>query len=117
MLDSNSSRRNFFKLLGLTAGTTLMSQVSFGAHLDETEIRKLTDEQKEFMLLHEKWMDEFIEVIKVQKTAPDDQENNKKMILITEMADEFRPKLNEFMKDGTFAVIYKMSMERMSKEI
>lgn len=94
-----------------------MSQASFGAHLDETEIRKLTDEQKEFMFLHEKWMDEFIAVIKVQKTNPDDQENNKKMIAITEMADEFRPQLNEFMKDGTFALIYKMAMERMTKEI
>jgi hypothetical protein len=117
MLDSNSSRRNFFKLLGLTAGTTLIGQVSFGAHLDETEIKKLTAEQKEFILLHEKWMDEFIEVIRVQKTAPEDQENNKKMIVITEMADEFKPQLNEFLKDGTFALIYKMSMERMSKEI
>jgi len=117
MLDSNASRRNFFKFLGLTAGTTLMSQASFGAHLDETEIRKLTHEQQEFMLLHEKWMDEFIAVIKVQKSAPDDPENNKRMIAITEMADEFRPQLNEFMKDGTFALIYKMAMERMSKEI
>lgn len=117
MLDSKSSRRNFFKFLGLTAGTTLMSQASFGAHLDATEIRKLTNEQKEFILLHEKWMDEFIEVIRVQKTNPEDQENNKKMIAITEMADEFKPQLNDFMKDGTFALIYKMSMERMSKEI
>jgi hypothetical protein len=117
MLDLKSSRRNFFKFLGLTAGTTLMSQASFGAHLDETEIRKLTSEQKEFIMLHEKWMDEFIAIIRVQKTAPEDQENNKKMIAITERADEFMPKLNEFMKDGTFALIYKMSMERMSKEI
>jgi hypothetical protein len=117
VLDLKSSRRNFFKFLGLTAGTTLMSQASFGAHLDETEIRKLTDEQKEFMLLHEKWMDEFIAVIKVQKIAPENQENNKKMIAISKMADEFKPKLNEFMKDGTFALIYKISMERMSKEI
>jgi hypothetical protein len=117
MLDSKATRRNFFKFLGLTASTTLISQASFGAHLDETEIRKLTEDQKEFMLLHEKWMDEFIAVIKVQKTAPNDQENNKKMIAITEIADEFKPQLNEFMKDGTFALIYKMSMERMSKEI
>jgi hypothetical protein len=117
MLDSKSSRRNFFKFLGLTAGTTLMSQASFGDHFDKTEIKKLTDEQKEFILLHEKWMDEFIAVIKVQKVAPEDQENNKKMIAITEMADEFKPQLNEFMKDGTFALIYKMSLERMSKEI
>jgi DNA replication initiation complex subunit (GINS family) len=117
MFDSKSTRRNFFKFLGLTAGTTLMSQASFGAHLDSTEIKKLTDEQKEFILLHEKWMDEFIEVIRVQKTAPEDQENNKKMITITEMADAFKPKLDEFMKDGTFAFIYKMSLERMSKEI
>ena len=117
MLDSKSSRRNFFKLIGLTAGTTLVSQASFGAHFDLTEIKKLTNEQKEFILLHEKWMDEFIEVIRVQKIAPEDQENNKKMIVITEMADEFKPQLNEFLKDGVFALIYKMSLERMSKEI
>ena len=117
MLDSKSTRRNFFKFLGLTAGTTLISQGSFAAHLDQTEILKLTGEQKEFIMLHEKWMDEFIEVIRVQKMAPEDQENNKKMIAITEMADEFKPILNEFLKDGTFALIYKMSLERMSKEI
>ena len=117
MLDSKATRRNFFKFLGLSAGTTLISQASFGAHLDQTEIKKLNDEQKEFILLHEKWMDEFIEVIKVQKTSPEDQENNKKMIAITEMADEFKPTLNEFIKDGTFALIYKMSLERMTKEI
>lgn len=117
MLDSKSTRRNFFKFLGLTAGTTLIGSGSFAAELDQTEIKKLTIEQQEFIALHEKWMDEFIEVIRVQKVAPEDQENNKKMIAITERADEFRPKLNELLKDGIFAVVYKMSLERMRNEI
>ncbi|WP_269223064.1 hypothetical protein [Flavobacterium sp. IMCC34518] len=117
MLDSKSNRRNFFKFLGLTTGATLISPSSFASHLDLTEIKKLTSEQREFIILHEKWMDEFIEVIRVRKTEPENRENNKKMIAITEMAEEFKPKLNEFMKDGVFAVIYKLSLERMTKEI
>jgi len=117
MSDSKSTRRKFLKIFGLTAGATLISPISTAAHLDQTEIKKLTDEQQEFIMLHEKWMDEFIEVVRVQKTAPEDPENNKKMIAITERTDEFKPKLNEFLKDGIFAVIYKMSLERMSKEI
>jgi len=117
MLDSTSTRRKFFKFLGLTAGATLIRPSSFASHLDQTEIKKLTYEQMEFIMLHEKWMDEFIEVIKVQKIAPEDIENNQKMIAITERANEFKPKLDGFMKDGTFAFIYKMSLERMSKEI
>lgn len=117
MLDLKSTRRNFFKFLGLTAGTTLISSSSFAAHLDQTEIKKLTDEQREFINLHEKWMDDFIEVIRLKKRDPENPTNNTKMFALTERADEFKPTLNEFMKDGTFAVIYKMSLERMTKEI
>jgi hypothetical protein len=117
MLDLKSTRRNFFKFLGLTAGTTLISQTSFAEHLDQTEIKKLTAEQKEFIILHEKWMDEFIEVIRVQKKDPQDVENNKKMAAITERAEGFKPQLQEFLKDGVFALVYKMSLERVSKEI
>jgi hypothetical protein len=117
MSDSNSTRRKFLKIFGLTAGATLIGSISTATELDQTEIKKLTAEQQEFMLLHEKWMDEFIAIVRVQKTAPEDPENNKKMIAITESADAFKPKLNEFLKDGIFAVVYKMSLERMSKEI
>jgi hypothetical protein len=117
MSDSNSTRRKFLKIFGLTAGAALISPLSAAAQLDQTEIKKLTAEQQEFIVLHEKWMDEFIEIVRVQKTDPENPENNKKMMAITERADEFKPKLNEFMKDGIFAVIYKMSLERMSKEI
>lgn len=117
MSESNSTRRKFLKIFGITAGATLISPISTAANLDQSEIKKLNSEQQEFIVLHEKWMDEFIEVIRVQKTHPEDSVNNKKMIAITEQADEFRPKLNEFMKDGVFALIYKMSLERMSKEI
>ncbi len=117
MSDSKSTRRKFLKIFGMTAGATLISSISTAAHLDQTEIKKLTSEQQEFIMLHEKWMDEFIAVIRVQKEFPEDTANNKKMISITERADEFKPKLNEFLKDGIFAVIYKMSLERMSKEI
>ena len=117
MSDSNSTRRKFLKIFGLTAGATLIGSICTAAQLDQTEIKKLTAEQQDFIILHEKWMDDFIEIVRVQKTAPEDPENNKKMIAITERADEFKPKLNEFLKDGIFAVIYKMSLERMSKEI
>jgi len=39
------------------------------------------------------------------------------MISLTEQAELFKPELAEFMKDENFAMIYKASIERMSKEI
>ncbi|MCX6296530.1 MAG: hypothetical protein NTX97_10780, partial [Bacteroidetes bacterium] len=61
--------------------------------------------------------DEFIEVIRIQKTDPDNLENHKKMIPLTEKAEKFIPELSEFMKDETFSLIFNASIERMSKEI
>lgn len=117
MPEQQSSRRNFLKLIGLSAGATLASTSVFAAFTDKTEIRKLKPEQQEFMIRYGKWMDEFIEVIRLQKSDPDNIENHKKMITLTEKAEKFQPELTEFMQDKTFALIYKVSIERVSKEI
>ena len=69
------------------------------------------------MIRYGKWMDEFIEVIRIKKTDPGNNENRRKMTALTEIAEKFKPELTEFMKDETFRLIYKASIERMSKEI
>lgn len=117
-MDTNSaSRRNFLKILGLSAGATIASTGALANVIAHREILKLNPEQQEFMLRYGKWMDEFIEVIAIQKTSPDDLENNKKMMVLTEQAQQWQPKLNEYMKDEKFALIYRGSIERMRNEI
>ena len=117
MSEQQPSRRNFLKLLGLSASATLVSTSVFASFIDKTEIRKLNSKQQEFMIRYGKWMDEFIEVIRIQRTEPDNLENQKKMIALTEKSEVLQPELTEFMKDKTFALIYLASIERVSKEI
>ena len=117
MSENQPSRKKFLQYLGLTAGATLLSKTATAGFVDHTEILLLTPSQQDFMLHYEKWMDAFIEVIKVQKTDPDNAENNTKMIALTEWAEEMKPELDEFMKDKTFSLIYLVCIDRMSKEI
>jgi len=117
MSEKETTRRKFLQFLGLTAGATMLSSDALASPVDEAEILKLNPEQQEFMISYGKWMDEFIDVIRIQKTDPANKENNLKMIALTERAEESRPQLTEYMKDDTFSLIYKASIERMSKEI
>ena len=104
-------------MLGLTAGAVLVNNSAIAKGFDQTEILKLTPEQQVFMHGYEKWMDEFTQVVKVQKTEPDNLDNHAKMIALTQKAEEFNPKLAEYMQDGTFAVIFQMSISRLTNEI
>lgn len=117
MSDKSSSRRKFLQTLGLTAGATILGSTAVNGFVDHAEILKLNPDQKEFMLRYERWMDAFIEVIRTQKTHPEDTENNARMIELTEIADSFKPELDGFMKDKTFSIIYLASIERMSRHI
>lgn len=112
-----SSRRTFLKLLGLSAGATLAHTDALAGFVKKEEILRLNPEQQEFMLGYGQWMDQFIEVIRIQKTAPDDLENNKKMMALSDQSEAFKSRLEGFMKDSTFALIYTASIERMKKEI
>ena len=105
------------QLLGLSATGSLLGTKALAGFTNDAEILKLNPEQQQFMIRYGQWMDEFIEVIRVQKKDPGNKENNKKMIALTERAGELKPELTEFMKDEKFQLIYKASIERMTKEI
>ena len=117
MSDQQSSRRKFLEMLGLSAGAALVSTSALGAIVNHEQILKLNPEQQEFMVHYGKWMDEFIEVIRIQKAEPANMENHKRMIALTARAEAMQPELAAFMKDETFALIYRTSIERMSMEI
>lgn len=117
MSDTQSSRRKFLKYLGLSASATLASNSVFASFIDKSEIKKLNPAQQEFMQRYGKWMDDFIEIIKKLKEEPDNIEHKQKMMAISNQVKELQPALNEFMKDHTFALIYKASIQRVSNEI
>lgn len=117
MSETQSSRRNFLKVVGVAAGATVASTSAFAGLIDHSKIEKLNPEQKEFMLTYEKWMDEFIDTIRIKKADPGNLENHKKMMALTELALAWKPKLTEYMKDKTFALIYQDAIARTTKEI
>lgn len=116
MSDTQPSRRKFLQLFGLTAGATLIGSTALAGFVDQSEIKKLNPEQKEFMLRYGQWMDEFTEVIRNKKNG-ESKENHLQMIALTEKSAALQPELDGHMKDETFALIYKASIERMTKEI
>jgi hypothetical protein len=116
-MSEQPSRRNFLKFLGAFAGTTMISSNAFAGFVREEEIKKLNPEQKEFMLRYGKWMDEFIEVIRVQRAEPDNMENHRRMIVLTDEAEKLNTELAVFMSDPTFSMIYNVSIQRMTDEI
>ncbi len=117
MAKEENTRRKFLKMLGLSASATLVSTSALAAFTNKEDIKKLNPQQQEFMLRYGKWMDEFTDVIRIQKEMPDNKANQLRMIALTEKAEHFQPELNEFMKDRTFAMIYHASIERLKKEI
>ena len=117
MAEKQSTRRKFLQLLGLSAGATIVSAGAMAAGFDKEVIKKLTAPQQEFMLQYEQWMTEYIKVIRIQKTDPDNIEYHKEMAALSAKAEAFQPALAVFMQDPTFALIFKVSIERMVKEI
>ena len=117
MSEEETSRKSFLQMLSLAAGATLVSKSGLAKGFDQTEIRKLTAEQQKFMTEYEQWMDEFIEVVRIQKTEPEGIDHHKQMISLTEKAEKFQPVLDKYMQDETFAFIFRISIERMTKEI
>ncbi len=117
MNESPYTRKNFLRIFGLTAGATLVSSTVLANLIDKDDVRKLTGQQQEFMMRYEKWMNAFIETIRIKKTDPDNAENKSKIIALANQAEKFKPEINEFLQDKTFSVVYKKAIERMSNEI
>lgn len=117
MSETQSSRRSFLKILGVSVGATVASTTVFAGLIDHSEIQKLNPEQREFMLTYGKWMDEFIDAIRTKKKDPGNIDNHKKMKELTERVAAWKPKLTEYMKDKTFALIYQDAIARTTKEI
>ncbi len=117
MTDSESGRRKFMKKVGLLAGATILSSGAQANPFDSSEIKKLNPTQQEFMHRYGEWMDDFTEVIRLQKADPNNQEIIEKMKVMTAKAGEFKPELADHLKDETFALIYLESIKRVKNEI
>lgn len=111
-------RRDFLKKLGLTVGSMVLVGSSATAKIIEEKIQfPLTEKQQQFIDMYENWMDNFIEMIKIQRNNPDDLENNKKLMALTDESHSWQKELIENMKDQNFAKHYMIISERMTKEI
>ena len=112
------NRRQFLRRLGFTLGGTLTASSLISANIIDTgKDMNINAEQKKFMDSYEKWMDEFIEVIRIQKVDPENMENNKNIVLLSERSKTWQFKLHEYMTDDNFARYFMKTTERMTLEI
>ena len=117
MDNTSPSRKRFLQMLGLSAGATLLSGSALAKGISNTDIRMLNAEHQEFMTRYEKWMEEYLKVIRDQKTDPDNIENHKAMMALSQKAEAFKPELAEYMQDETFALVFRVTLEKMTNEI
>jgi hypothetical protein len=117
MSNYETNRRKFMKNIGLVTGGTLLGGSAVANSLHPDEIKKLNPEQQAFMENYGKWMDDFTEVIRLQKKDPYNEEYKKRMEIITQQGGEFKPELAKHMKDKTFSIIYLESIKRVKNEI
>lgn len=113
-----NKRRDFLRKLGFTIGATLTATSVISASIIETDkAMNISPEQMDFMNSYEKWMDEFIEVIRIQKADPENYENNKNIVVLSERSKKWQFKLHEYMTDENFARYFMKATERMTMEI
>jgi hypothetical protein len=105
------------KNIGLVSGGTLLSTLTRANTFNENDIKKLSPDQQEFMQRYGKWMDDFTEVIRLQKKDPENAEYKAMMEEMTIQAGEFKPELSKHMEDKTFNLIYLESIKRVKNEI
>ena len=113
------TRLQFIRKLGLTIGAVVLPstfKLTFGINENKDEF-PLTEEQHSFIAQYEQWMDQFIPVIRRQKEEPEDYENNKKIVELSNQAKLWQPTLVKYMKEENFARHYLIISERMTKEI
>ena len=104
--------------LGFTLGGALTASSLISANIIDTDKdMSISPEQKAFMDTYEKWMDEFIEVIRIQKVDSENYENNKNIVLLSERSKKWQFKLHEYMTDDNFARYFMKVTERMTLEI
>ncbi len=114
----DENRRRFLTKIGLTLGVSLTgTKVMQGENEHPSDAFAISPEQMVFMQNYERWMDDFIEVIKIQKKEPNNLENNKKIVALSEEAKVFQSQLIGYMSDDNFARYYMVSTERMTLAI
>ncbi len=121
MDEYESTRRDFLKKLGLAVGATALASTGISQAAEIIQNKKeefpLTPEQKEFMTGYVKWLEEFRSMVKVQKVNPDDLDNNKKLMKLSDEAGIWQKELIEYMKDDNFARYFMVVTERVTTTI
>ena len=118
MNEYEESRRAFLTKLGLAIGAGAVGTERLSAKVLNSKAEfPLGTEQQQLMDRYEKWMDEFIPVIKDFRADPNDSLAKKRIAELSEEAETWRVQLTKFMKDENFARYYMTATERMTKEI
>ena len=117
MLERQDSRRNFLKILGISASAPMLGASALSVFNEHPQIKELNAEQREFMNRYGAWMDEFMKVNSIKKVQPNNLVNRMKLMELSEKAAAFKPEIAKHMEDETFALIFKISLERIGHDI
>jgi hypothetical protein len=100
------SRKSFLKKLGMVVGAGAVAPFATASGVTFRNDEMLDDEQKEFLLVYESWLEEFHGIVKLQKSGLETATTRKQMIELTARAQEWRHQLEVHMLNHNFAQHY-----------
>ncbi|MEI7676481.1 MAG: hypothetical protein WCJ03_06860 [Bacteroidales bacterium] len=118
MGENKSNRREFLTKLGLVLGAATLSATGVSKVVKDREIQiTLTPDQANFAKVYEKWLKEFHEMAKIQKTDPRNLENNNRLMALSAEAQQWQKQLHEYMHDENFVRYHTLVTERITETI
>lgn len=84
---------------------------------EEKEIKKLSDEQLDFLRDYESWLTNFDSFIETRNSDPFNIANNKKLMELSAEAETRKPVLEKYMQDEVFAAYFNFITKKISEKI
>jgi len=116
MSNQNSTRRGFFQKLGLTAGGAALLESEELANVNTNRFSTLQD-RSAFLEKYEKWVDEYIEVVEMEKQQAQDLSNKHRIMELADQADGWQNQIKEFVKHDDFKNKYLSISKRFAEAI
>jgi len=114
-MENNDSRRNFLKKIGMTLTAAATTTFAAGA-VKTSKFDKLSLEKQAFLKKYKIWIDNFKNVVNVQKVDPQHAANNEYMMKLSEEAENWKAELQSYLTDQDFAEEYlKLTVELTNK--
>jgi hypothetical protein len=105
MSNQKSTRRGFFKKLGISAVAVTAVDKELFADINLNRFSSQQD-RDQFLQQYEKWVNDYIEVVNKEKSSQGDMANKHRIMELSEQADGWQEPLKEYLQYDDFKEKY-----------